>query len=155
MVIHESFVTRKPLEFTLIVLFVIFLLLLPVYFYTRNYSRDAVEEAEFIPESYEEVAFLFSQDSDLSDSDKKNIFKFKYEDNMVQWGGILLSCELMTPLYRVSVDETGDGFGDVLFTTDYDCTHIPIGSRLEFNMTLIDRKTRMFIGLDGEIIGWD
>ena len=152
MVIHESFVTRKPVEFTLIVLLIIFILLLPVYFYTRNISKNVIEDSAFIPESYGEVAFFFSQDSDLSDSDKKNMFKFKYEGNIVQWDGTFLSCELMTPIYKVSVDENGDGFGDVLFTTDDDCMDIPKGSQLLFKIKLIDRKTRTFIGSEGEII---
>lgn len=154
MVIHESFVTRKPMEFTLIVLFVILLLLIPVYLYTRNSSGKSDEQPEIITESYPEVAFLFSTESDLSDSDKKHLFKLKYEGSVVQWDGNMLSCDPLDGMYRVRVDETGDEVGDVLFTTEQDCTSIPPGAYISFRTKLIDWKVTRFIGSKGEVTGW-
>jgi hypothetical protein len=154
MVIRESFVTRKPLEFTLLVLFLIFLILLPVYFYTKNRAENAVVQPEMLSESYQEVASLFSPESDLSDSDKRHLFNFKYENSVVQWDGDILGCDAMTDMYRVRVDETGDDVGEVLFTTVDDCMTIPSGSHISFKMKIVDWTVTRFIGADGEILTW-
>jgi len=153
MVVHESFVTRKPLEFTLVVMVILLILLIPVYIYTKN-NPDAEPDAELIAETYDEVKYLFSRESDLTESDKRTLFKIKYEDNLVQWTGPIIACDRLNSMYRVSVDGSGDGFGDILFTTFDDCTQIQEGKDITFKMRLIDRKTTTFIGKDGVIIGW-
>lgn len=155
MVVPESFVTRKPLEFTLLVLFMIFLLLLPVYYYTKNRQKTSVVPPELITESYQEAAFQFSPESDLSDIDKRHLFNLKYENNIVQWDGDMLACDSMTDLFRVRVDENGDDVGDVLFTTEHDCMDIPPGSHIYFRMKMVDWKVIRFIGSEGEILRWD
>jgi hypothetical protein len=156
MVVHESFVTRKPLEFTIIVLFIVFLLLLPVYFYTKQHkASEARQVVPVVTDTYGEVNYLFGPDSDLSDSDKKNLFKMNYENRFVQWIGTLLACDpLGNGMFRASVDHTGGGMGDVLFTTFKDCTGIPIGSTVTYKTMLIEWKIRSFIGKEGEILTW-
>jgi hypothetical protein len=154
MVVHESFVTRKPLEFMLIVLVIVLILLLPLYFYTKNRAEAAAPEGIIVAESYGEVAYIFGPDSDLSESDKKHLFRFNYENNIVQWSGTLVSCEEQGGLFRLSVDHDGDGFGNVLFRTFNNCTGIPPGSAVTYKMTLIDLKVRTFIGKDGEVTKW-
>lgn len=151
MVVHESYVTRKPLEFTLIVLLIIFIILIPAYFLTKK-SPEEIPKDYLLTETYEEVAYLFSPDSDLTDSDKKTMFKVNYDDHFVQWTGMLLNCDVMTPLFRVSVDHTGNGFSDVLFTTYSDCTSIEPGTLITYKVRLIDLKMGTFTGKDGEII---
>ncbi len=153
MVIPESFVTRKPLEFTLIVLFVVLIFLMPVYYFTKHSVEDAPTEF-FIAETYDEVSYQFSPESDLTMSEKKMLFKTSYEGHFVQWSGTLLSCTEMTPWFRVSVDQSGDGFGDVLFTTPNNCTTIPAGQVITYKVRLIDLKIRTFTGKDGEVIQW-
>ncbi|MBW2972208.1 hypothetical protein KY359_04195 [Candidatus Woesearchaeota archaeon] len=155
MVIHESFVTRKPLEFTLIVLVIVLVLLLPVYFLTKNGSANAAEQAVFIPQTYGEVEYFFSAESDLSESDKRHLFQLQYEGNFVQWTGLLLACEPMSGLFKVSIDHSGDGFGDVMFMTDKDCSGVPLGSTATYRTRLIDWKITTFIGKDGEVLSWE
>jgi hypothetical protein len=111
-----------------------------------------VEEVKLIAETYNEASYLFSLESDLSESDKKHLFTINYEGNFVQWTGDLLSCDNLNGIFRVSVDHIGDGFGDVLFTTFEDCTEIPLGSSITYKTKLIDWKTKSFIGKEGEII---
>jgi len=154
MVIHESFVTRKPLEFTFIVLSIIFVLLLPVYLYTRERAEDKTVTDVIIPETYSETNYFFSPDSDLSESDKRQLFKIKYEKKFVQWTGSLRACEPRSGLFTVSIDQRGEDNSDVLFTTQDDCTKIPIGSQVAYKTMLIDWKIRTFIGKDGAIISW-
>ncbi|MBW2964956.1 hypothetical protein KY363_05865 [Candidatus Woesearchaeota archaeon] len=151
MVVHESFVTRKPFEFTIIVLLIIFILLVPVYFLTKRTPEPARSD-EVLTETYEEVDYLFGPQSDLTDSEKKTLFRINYEGHTVQWTGTLLSCSEMTPLYRVSVDHHGNGFGDVLFTTDQNCTSISPGTTVTYSITLIDLKIRTFTGKNGVIL---
>jgi hypothetical protein len=111
--------------------------------------------AEFlVSETYSEVGYFFSPESDLSESDKRQLFRMKYENNFVQWQGTLLACETMNGLFTVSVDQRGEGTSDVLFTTQDDCTKIPVGSQVLYKTRLIDWKIRSFIGKDGEIISW-
>jgi hypothetical protein len=155
MVVHESFVTRKPLEFTIIVLFIVFLLLLPVYFYTKKQKEGAPAGAALITETYSEVNYIFGAESDMSENDKKNLFRRNYEGNIVQWSGTLLACDSMGLLFRVSIDETGDGMGDVLFTTAQDCTNIHLGSPVTYKTLLIEWKIRTFTGKEGEILTWE
>ncbi|MBN1545019.1 hypothetical protein JW898_06180 [Candidatus Woesearchaeota archaeon] len=155
MVVHESFVTRKPLEFTLIVLVIVLVVLLPFYFITKNNNAAQVEQGQLIPETYSEVNYLFGPDSDLSESDKKHLFQLNYMGNFVQWSGSMLSCDGMGSMFRVSIDETGDGFGDVIFTTINDCTGVPAGATMTFKTRLVDWKITTFIGKDGEIIRWE
>ncbi|MFH1064667.1 MAG: hypothetical protein V1729_06295 [Candidatus Woesearchaeota archaeon] len=154
MVVHESFITRRPLEFTLIVLFVLFIILLPVYFVTKQSAKDAKPKGILMTETYGETIYLFGQDSELSDNDKKIMFRLNYEGNMVQWTGSLLSCEDLEGLFKVSVDHRGNGFGDVLFTTLDDCTDILPGTTITYKTRLIDRLPNTFIGKEGKIIGW-
>ena len=156
MVVHESFVTRKPLEFTIIVLFIVFLLLLPVYFYTKQYRARPQETAAMVTETYGEVNYLFGSDSDFSDSDKKNLFKRNYENRLVQWTGTLLDCSYIdNGMFKVSIDHTDSGMGDVLFTTFKNCTSILPGSSVTYKTVLIEWKIRSFIGKDGEILTWE
>lgn len=152
MVVHESFVTRKPLEFTIIVLFIIFILLIPVFFLTKDDADQEEEETEFITQTYPEVNFIFSPESDLSESDKRYLFRLDYENRFVQWTGTLLACNDINGMFRVSVDHSGNGFGDVLFTTFKDCTNITKGSDITYRMKLIDWKVTTFIGKEGEIL---
>ncbi|MBU2561101.1 MAG: hypothetical protein KKD17_02305 [Nanoarchaeota archaeon] len=154
MVIHESFVTRKPLEFTLIVLVIVLVVLLPFYFITKKNAAPA-EEGQLIPETYSEVNYLLGPESDLSESDKKHLFALSYEGNFVQWSGSMLSCDSLGSMFRVSIDETGNNFGDVIFTTMSDCTDIPAGTTITFKTRLIDWKITTFVGKDGEIIKWE
>lgn len=151
MVLNESFVTRKPLEFTLMVLFVIFLLLLPVYFYTKHTKQTAKPET-LIAESYNEVDYKFNPESELSENDKRQLFKIEYEGNFVEWRGALMNCEQLTGAFKVGIDHRGTGFADVLFTTQQDCSKIPVGEAINYKIRLVDRKSRTFIGTDGEII---
>ena len=155
MVIHESYITRKPLEFMLIVLSIILIILLPIYFYTEKTKESRVEEKILVPQTYNEVKYLFSPESDLSESDKRHLFSLTYEGNYVQWVGPLLVCNDLDGVYRVSIDQSGDGFGDVLFTTYEDCTGIPEGVDVTYKIKLIDWKVNSFIGSEGEIIKWD
>ena len=155
MVVHESFVTRKPMEFTIIVLFAVFILLLPVYILTKPRSDVGDQNEDILAESYEEIQFRFSTESDLTESDKRQLFRLQYEGERVQWSGVLLACDDIGGWYRVSVDQTGNGFGDVLFTTFNNCSDVPLGSRVYYSTVLIDRKTKSFIGKEGEISRWD
>lgn len=154
MVVHEHYVTRKPLEFTLIFLFIIFLLLIPVYFYTKHLKESRTQTKVLIAESYSEVHYLFSQESDLSADDKKHLFSYKYVGNYVQWQGALMNCENVGGLYRVRVAEEGSTFADVIFTVSKDCTNIPQGIIITYKMKLVDWQVKSFIGSDGEIITW-
>jgi hypothetical protein len=153
MVIQESFVTRKPLEFTLIVLLIVLLILLPVYFITKE-QKTAPQEV-LVAETYDEVNYWFNIESELSDSDKRHLFQLNYENNFIQWTGDIVACDRLAPLYRVSVDHSGDGRADVIFTTDNDCKGIPLGKRIVYQTRLIDLKVFIFIGKDGEIVNWE
>ena len=153
MVIHESFVTRKPFKFTLIVLVIVLIILVPIYLYATQKEEIKVEE-ELIAETFEEVKYLFGPESDLSESDKRHLFELKYEGNFVEWEGALLACDAMTGFFRVSVDQTGDKFGDVLFTTQQNCTNIAAGSAISYRMKLIEWKVTTFTGSEGEILEW-
>jgi len=155
MVIHESFMTRKPLEFTLIALFMILLLLLPVYFYTKKVTFDREPDGKMITETYNEVWFFFSPDSYLSANDKKIMFRINYDENWVQWRGNLLTCEDRGNSFRVSIDHRGIGLSDVVFTTVDSCEDIPIGASINYKVMLVNRLSYTFTGKDGEIIGWD
>lgn len=155
MVVHDSFITRKPLEFTLIVLFVLFLLLLPVYFVTKRSAGSTEPKGVLLTETYGEAIYLFDTESDLSENDKKILFRLNYEGNWVQWRGSLLTCDDMGGLFRVSIDHRGTGFNDVIFTTPVDCTAIPIGTTITYKTRLIDRLPKTFVGKEGELIGWD
>ncbi len=152
MVVHESFVTRKPLEFTLIVLFVILLLLLPVYFLTKQRAATRQTGPSFIPETFAETNYQFDRDSDLSESDKRTLFKITYKDNAVQWTGILLSCQPADGMFRLSIDHVGTDLADAIFITVDDCTKIEIGSGITYKMTLVDWNVGTFIGNDGKIL---
>ncbi|MBW2997650.1 hypothetical protein KY349_04895 [Candidatus Woesearchaeota archaeon] len=150
MVIHESYVTRKPLEFTLIILVIVFIILIPIYFLTKQKAESAPESV-LIAETYDEVHYRFTPESELSESDKKHLFSIDYEGNFVQWSGTLLACDSLNGLYRVSVDHISDGYGDVLFTTTQDCSNIGVGSSVTYRIKLIDWKVTTFIGSEGEI----
>ncbi len=152
MVVDDSFVTRKPIEFTLIVLVIIFILLLPVYFFTKNNNVQSGSEASLITESYDEVKFLFGSESDLSEKDKRDLFKISYENQMIQWTGTLLVCEPLDTIFRVSVDQDGDGNGDVIFTSFTDCTGVVTGSPITYRVKLIDWHTDKFVGKEGEVL---
>ena len=152
MVVQESFVTRKPVEFTLIVLFIVLVLLAPLYIYMKWSPSDDDKEV-FITESFNEVMYMFSPESDLSPADKRIMFRLEYEGNIVQWSGTLLSCDRANGLSRLSVDHLGTGFADVIFTTRQDCPASAVGAPLTYRMTLVDWKTTTFIGKDGEVIG--
>jgi len=154
MEVHESYVTRKPLEFTLICLFIILIILIPVYFYTKYLKESRTQTQVLIPESYSEVEYLFSQDSELSADDKKHLFAYKYVGNYVQWQGTLMNCENIGGPYRVRVADEGASFADVVFTVSKDCTIIPQGSPITYKMKLVDWQVRSFIGSDGEIVTW-
>jgi hypothetical protein len=151
MVIHESYVTRKPLEFTLIILVIVFIILIPIYFLTKQ-NAEAAPDSVLITETYDEVHYRFTSESELSESDKKHLFTIDYEENFVQWSGTLLACDSLNGLYRVSVDHIGDGYGDVLFTTSQDCSNIGVGSFVTYRIKLIDWKVTTFIGSEGEIL---
>ncbi|MBW2967981.1 hypothetical protein KY362_05840 [Candidatus Woesearchaeota archaeon] len=151
MVIHESYITRKPLEFTLLVLFIILVILLPVYVY-MEFFYTAKEKGSVLTETFNEVAYRFSPESDLSPADKRVMFRLEYEGNTVQWKGQLLSCTKMNDMYRVNVDHLGTGFADVVFTTLDDCSMIEPGQTIEYRMELVDWQTTTFIGKDGELI---
>jgi|GEM_PF-2600526 len=154
MVVQESFVTRKPLEFTLIVLFILFLLLLPVYFYTKQQASNKKQEV-LIAETFSEVNFLFSPDSDLSENDKRTLFRIKYEGRFVQWTGRLISCDTLdNGVYKATIDHTDDDVGDVLFTIDKDCNLLDIGSEITYKTRLIDLKSKLYIGKDGELVSF-
>jgi hypothetical protein len=156
MVFHDSFVTRKPLEFTIIVLFAVFILLLPVYFYTGYRTKITATKERMIYETYAEVKYTFGPDSDIPDSEKRKLFKISYEGNTVQWTGTLMSCETMGSMYRVRVDtDQNDEFSEVIFTTFNNCTGIPAESTINYRMNLVDWKTNIFIGNKGEILKWD
>jgi hypothetical protein len=155
MEVHEHYVTRKPLEFTLIFLSIIFLLLIPVYFYTKYIHDSNIKAYTLISESYSEVEYYFSQESDLSADDKKHLFSYKYEGNYVQWQGTLMNCENVGGLYRVRISVESSTFADVIFTVSKDCTNIPQGSIITYKMKLIDWQTPAFIGSDGEILRWE
>jgi hypothetical protein len=154
MVVQESYITRKPLEFTLILLVIVLILLLPVYFYTKHTRASSVEEGELIAQTYKEVWYMFSSESDITDNDKRHLFRLNYEGNLVQWTGTLLSCDNLDGVYRISVDHSGDGTSDVLFTTYEDCIDMPVGSVITYKIELIDWKTTIFVGKDGEVIKW-
>jgi hypothetical protein len=151
MVVHESFVTRKPLEFTIIVMVIVLILLLPVYVYTKNPGQETSKDETAITQSYGEVNYIFGPESDMSEADKKNLFKLSYENRFVQWEGVLLACDDMGGLFRVSIDHSGDGAGDVLFTTDTDCRSRTLGLPVSYRTRLIEWKIRTFIGKDGAI----
>jgi hypothetical protein len=155
MVIQEHYVTRKPLEFTIIVLFILFLLLLPVYFYSKHSRAQSKAGIILLEDTYGEVAYIFSPESDISEADKRHLFTLNYEGKFVQWSGTLMACDTLDGAYRVSVDENQDNYAEVLFLTYKDCTQIPSGSDITFKTKLIDWKTKTFTGSEGEILKWE
>ena len=153
MVIYDSYVTRKPLEFTLIALTILLILLLPVYIYTsRSLKRSPPPDDEILTVSFNEANFFFSSESDLSEQDKKHLFVMGYEGRKVQWKGVLQTCDSLGTLFRMGIDHTGNGFNDVLLTTDDDCMTIPEGDTVTYRMRILDWKVNKFIGTEGEII---
>jgi len=152
MVIYDSFVIRKPLEYTLIVMVIVLIILLPIYLYSKQQGDQKGKKVIFITESFGEFNYQFGPESELSNNDKKLMFKLYYEGNIVQWNGKLLSCTQVNDLYHVSVDHTENGRGDVIFMSRDDCKKNQIGEFLTYKMKLIDRKVQSFIGKDGEII---
>jgi hypothetical protein len=151
MVIHESYITRKPLEFVLIVLLIVLLLLLPIYFYTKDDTAESTRDT-LVAETYAEVRYVFGPESELSEKDKKILFKTSYENNVVQWKGILLACVDLGNAFRVSIDQTGDGYGDVLFISYKNCTNVTKGSEVNYRTKLIDLKVNTFTGKEGEVL---
>ncbi|NQU79269.1 hypothetical protein HQ545_05895 [Candidatus Woesearchaeota archaeon] len=149
MVIHDSYVTRKPLQFTLIVLTIVLVILLPIYIYSF-YAREE-PNPDMITQSYNEVNFYFSPESELSLSDKRHMFSIFYEGGIVQWRGNMISCIVLDNMYRVGVDHQGNGQEDVVFTTFDDCNEIPEGYKIIYHAELIDRINDKFIGRNGEI----
>ncbi|MFC1741717.1 hypothetical protein ACFL3V_04240 [Nanoarchaeota archaeon] len=154
MVIHESYITRKPLEFTLIVLTIVLVLLLPVYLFTKHNLKGDLLQEDIIAESFEEANFMFGPESELSEKDKKHLFVMKYEGNFVQWSGKLSTCDSLGAMFRVGVDHTGNGFSDVLFTTFDDCRVGAEGGMVTYKMRVVDWKVNRFIGKDGRLVKW-
>lgn len=152
MVVHESFVTRKPLEFLLIVLVIIFLILGVFYLYTKNRVQDDSDEPRLLMETFNEVIYLFSPESDLSAEDKRLMFKLNYDGNIVQWYGRLLVCEQLEGRSRMTIDQDDDGQHEVVFTSYDPCSSVTPEEFVTYKMTLVDLKTTTFVGKDGVII---
>lgn len=148
---EESFVTRKPLEFTLIVLFIILLLLTPVHFYLKYKNSQTTEESKFLTETYSEVDYWFGADSDLTEDDKRILFNINYKGNVVQWTGRLVECTPQEERFIVSMAHKSLDFSDVIFTTEDDCTDLPLGKDVNYKMKLLEWKINAFIGEEGEL----
>lgn len=150
--INDSYIQRKPLEFTLIVLVIILLTLTPVYVYLKFFAKEK-EEVKLITESFEEVNFNFVAESEISEADKKINFRINYKNNVVQWRGIFLKCEeIGRSFYQVNVQHKDSSVPDVIFTTSENCLNKFPTSTITYKMTLVDWRDPTFIGKDGEIL---
>lgn len=150
--LEESYVTRKPMSFTLIVLVIILLVLTPVYFYMTYMLSDKEPTGELVTETYNEVNYWFSTESDLTEKDKKTLFRINYEGNDVQWQGLLIECTPIDGVFRVGVTHKSSEFPDVLFMTEDDCTTLVLGRSITYRITLVEWKVNSYIGKDGRIL---
>lgn len=150
--LEESYVTRKPMSFTLIVLVIILIILTPVYFYMKYLGSREKVTGQFLAESYSEVDYWFNTESDLTENDKKTLFRINYEGNTVQWRGTLVECTPVDGIFKVGASHKSAEFPDALFMTEDDCTGYSLGSTMTYRMRLIEWKVNSFIGDQGSII---
>ena len=150
MVVEEHIVIRRPILFMVIVLAVLFAIFIPAKYIIEK--KSSVSYAGFVNESYSDVWYWFNINSPLTADEKKELFDIKYSGNIVEWSGKLLNCRSLESLSSVSVEHRSTGFADVVFSTGDDCSSLPEGSEITYQIELIDLRVNVFVGRKGKII---
>ncbi|MFC1723197.1 hypothetical protein ACFL0V_03585 [Nanoarchaeota archaeon] len=151
MVIHEHFVTRRPLLFLIIVMTVLVLLYAPARILVQSYA-DRMREAHVLEESYEEVWKWFNSDSPLNIEEKQELYWIKYNGNVVEWQGMVLGCKDLGNIRSVKIDHRGTSYADVVFSTLTTCDEWPIDKTIRYRMEIIDWRVNVFVGKEGSLM---
>ncbi len=154
MVEPEPFITRRPVLFLIIFLIVLVLLYIPIRIAVKIYVGN-VQGPQYLNESFTDTWNWFKSDSPLNIEEKRELFKIKYDNNIVTWEGRVLQCRRLENVWTVSIDETGSDAPDVIFSTLQNCSGFEPGKKVRYRMQLFDFRVNMFIGEKGVILTED
>ena len=151
MVVEEHFVTRRPILFLIIVIVGLIIIYLPAKYAVDTLVQDV--ETVTLNETYDDAWKWFAPDSPLNADEKKELFDIKYRGNIVEWQGELVECKDLEGVWSLRMKHRDlDGFADVVFVTEQNCTAYQHGLMIRYQMELTDLKVNVFVGKDGVIV---
>ncbi|HII72580.1 TPA: hypothetical protein HA265_07525 [Candidatus Woesearchaeota archaeon] len=152
MVVHESFVTRRPIAFLVIMLGILVMIYLPVKYVIMPLSMGE-EMPVTVNDTYQDTWRQFDQESLLTAEEKMILYETRYRGAVIEWQGRMMGCKDLDGVYSVMIKERNTtDYPDVVFSTLENCTARQTDLMIRYRMQIIDLNADVFVGKNGMII---